>query len=183
MAALQPNQKGFVDCTNYSVHKLLCRMWIRNKKELAHVIYCLDTQFGPQRVQTFWLTASSVVQFPASFDVFNTLHLCYLTCLPRHCSWSVMQGCYFSNLCSVHREIGICMWIAFLLPLMWGTIACWMSTRWGRSNSFSLSCLPPLRQKTIGGTGVLLLYCCGNSVNAEKSAKGMWDWSVRMCLS
>lgn len=40
--------------------------------------------------------------------------------------------------------------------------------------SFSLlSCLSPLRQKTIGGTGVLLLHCCGrNSVNAVKWVKG-----------
>lgn len=125
MAALQSNQKRFVDCTNHSLHKLLCWMWLRNKKTVGPCGVSSVWSLQSAGVQTFWLTASSVVQFPALLDVFNTLHLCYLTRLPWHCSGSVMQGCCFSNLCSVHREIGICMWIAFLLPLMWGMIAGW----------------------------------------------------------
>lgn len=130
-------------------------------------------------VQTFWVTASSAVQFLGPFDVFDALHLCYLTRLPRHCSGSVMQGCCFSNLCSVHRESGICMWIAFLLPLMWGTIACCMSARWEKSISFFLFfssfmsvSFEAEKNKTKGGTEALLLHCCSkNWLSVEKRVK------------
>lgn len=53
--ALQPNQKGFVDCTNHSLHKLFS-LQNGNKeyiKKLAHVVYCLYTLFDPHRVLEF----------------------------------------------------------------------------------------------------------------------------------
>lgn len=183
MAALQPNQKWFVDCTNHSQPKSLCGMWIRLKKEKPdHLVYCVDVLFDPHReffgtgVQTFWLTASSVVRFPARFDVFDLLHLCYLTRLSQHCSGSAMQGCCLSNLCSPHGEIGICMWIAFLLSLMWGTISCRMITWWGKKQFFPplLSSLSPLRQKQEVEP---MLCCCIAAVEIQRTCLSyMLDW-------
>lgn len=49
---------------------------------------------------------------------------------------------------------------------------------------FFLSCLLPLRQKTIGGTEALLLFCCSRiSVSAEKGEKECEIELCALCLS
>lgn len=120
-----------VDCTPAS-H---CRSWphCRGRTKDAHGVpefRRFDRQLPPSR--TFLLRVMFFFLFPPR----------YLTCITRRCSGCAMQGLLFSNLRWVHREIGICVQIAFLRPLMWGTIACC------KNAGFLLISLHRFRRKT-----------------------------------
>lgn len=80
-----------IHCTSYS-H---CRMWIRNKKKLAHAVYCLDTVFDPHGVLKFrhvdWQLPQS-----CSFRVrlmFSTRYICVI--------WHVLPDIVWDLWCKV----------------------------------------------------------------------------------
>ena len=149
-----PHQKGA--CWLRQLLAVRRRTWIRNKNKAGPPFFPVSPWHSVWSSQGLWSSDALIDSSLSSlhflfsrdaFDVLDTLHLCYLT-LPSPVP-DIVRGLwckvaffflssFFCNLRSVHREIRYlhanCF---FLLPLMWGAIACCTSARWEEKHFFS----------------------------------------------